>query len=118
MSEIPVHRSPEETGGLDQPDGGKEGPFSGGQGLQAEEPGDGLGAGQSNGGAGGVDGQSLADFEKELDEQLDRLHEELAERHLPTPAGTAVPSRRPASRASGARWASRPSTIGYASRRC
>jgi RNA-directed DNA polymerase len=32
---------------------------------------------KSNGGSGGVDGQSLMDFEKVLDEQLDRLHEEL-----------------------------------------
>src|SRR6059058_5208906 len=32
---------------------------------------------KGNGGAGGVDGQSLMDFEKVLDEQLDRLHEEL-----------------------------------------
>jgi group II intron reverse transcriptase/maturase len=30
-----------------------------------------------NGGAGGVDGQSLAEFEAVLDEQLDRLHREL-----------------------------------------
>jgi group II intron reverse transcriptase/maturase len=30
-----------------------------------------------NGGAGGVDGQTLMDFEKALDEQLNRLHEEL-----------------------------------------
>ena len=32
---------------------------------------------KSNGGSGGVDGQSLTDFEKVLDEQLDRLHQEL-----------------------------------------
>jgi group II intron reverse transcriptase/maturase len=32
---------------------------------------------KSNGGAGGVDGQTLMDFEKVLEEQLDRLHEEL-----------------------------------------
>src|SRR5512135_699342 len=32
---------------------------------------------ESNGGAGGVDGQTLMDFEKVLDEQLDRLHQEL-----------------------------------------
>jgi RNA-directed DNA polymerase len=32
---------------------------------------------RGNGGAGGVDGQSLADFETVLDEQLDRLHQEL-----------------------------------------
>src|ERR1700757_3917521 len=32
---------------------------------------------KSNGGSGGVDGQTLMDFEKVLDEQLDRLHEEL-----------------------------------------
>jgi RNA-directed DNA polymerase len=32
---------------------------------------------KSNGGAGGVDGQTLTDFEKVLDEQLDRLHQEL-----------------------------------------
>ncbi len=30
-----------------------------------------------NGGAGGVDGQSLGEFEEKLDEHLDRLHEEL-----------------------------------------
>ncbi len=30
-----------------------------------------------NGGAGGVDGQSLEEFEEKLDEHLDRLHEEL-----------------------------------------
>ncbi|HMB04526.1 MAG TPA: reverse transcriptase domain-containing protein [Isosphaeraceae bacterium] len=32
---------------------------------------------RSNGGAGGVDGQSLTEFETVLDEQLDRLHQEL-----------------------------------------
>ena len=32
---------------------------------------------KSNGGAGGVDGQTLMDFEKVLDEQLERLHQEL-----------------------------------------
>ena len=32
---------------------------------------------KSNGGAGGVDGQTLVDFEKVLDEQLDRLQQEL-----------------------------------------
>jgi group II intron reverse transcriptase/maturase len=32
---------------------------------------------KSNGGAGGVDGQTLLDFEKVLEEQLDRLHQEL-----------------------------------------
>jgi hypothetical protein len=32
---------------------------------------------RSNGGAGGVDGQSLAGFERVLDEQLDRLGQEL-----------------------------------------
>jgi group II intron reverse transcriptase/maturase len=32
---------------------------------------------RSNGGAGGVDGQNLAEFEAVLDEQLDRLHQEL-----------------------------------------
>src|SRR4051794_32995710 len=32
---------------------------------------------KSNRGAGGVDGQTLADFEKVLPEQLDRLHQEL-----------------------------------------
>ncbi len=32
---------------------------------------------QRNGGAGGVDGQSLEEFEEKLDEHLDRLHEEL-----------------------------------------
>src|SRR5580765_2801282 len=32
---------------------------------------------RSNGGAGGVDGQSLAGFERGLDEQLDRLGQEL-----------------------------------------
>ena len=47
MSEKPVHSPSEETGGLDQPDGCKEGPFINRQGVQAEEPGDGLGSGQS-----------------------------------------------------------------------
>ena len=32
---------------------------------------------KSNGGAGGVDGQTLMEFERVLEEQLDRLHEEL-----------------------------------------
>src|SRR3954454_2013324 len=32
---------------------------------------------KGNGGAGGVDGQALMDFEQVLDKQLDRLHEEL-----------------------------------------
>src|SRR6266568_1328988 len=39
--------SSEETGGLDQPDGCQEGPFINRQGVQAEEPGDGLGKGES-----------------------------------------------------------------------
>jgi len=34
-----------------------------------------------NGGAGGVDGQSLEEFEEKLDEHLDRLHEELKSDH-------------------------------------
>jgi len=32
---------------------------------------------KANRGSGGVDGQSVADFEEQLDPQLDRLHEEL-----------------------------------------
>ena len=53
---------------------------------------------KSNGGAGGVDGQTLMEFEKVLDEQLDRLHQELKKRHLPTSAGatTIDPQSRPA----------------------
>jgi len=39
--------SSEETGGLDQSNRGKEGPLIGGQGVSAEEPGDGLGEGKS-----------------------------------------------------------------------
>src|SRR5713101_6614639 len=39
--------SSEETGGLDQPDGCQEGPFFNRQSVQAEEPGDGLGEGES-----------------------------------------------------------------------
>src|SRR5215471_19693277 len=46
MSEIPVHFH-EEPDGLDQPDRGQEGPLISGQGIQAEEPGDGLGKGES-----------------------------------------------------------------------
>src|SRR6266704_2199503 len=38
--------SSEETGGLDQPDGCQEGPFINRQGVQAEEPGNGLGKGE------------------------------------------------------------------------
>ena len=34
---------------------------------------------RANKGAGGVDGESIEDFEKVLDEQLDRLHRELKE---------------------------------------
>lgn len=34
---------------------------------------------RSNKGAGGIDGQSIEEFEKVLDEQLDRLHKELKE---------------------------------------
>jgi RNA-directed DNA polymerase len=41
---------------------------------------------RSNGGAGGVDEQSLEEFEQRLDEQLDRLHGELREgRYEPLP---------------------------------
>ena len=47
MSEKPVTSRSEETGGLDQPDGCKEGPFINRQGVQAEELGDGLGEGAS-----------------------------------------------------------------------
>src|SRR5258708_34501667 len=42
--------SSEETGGLDQPDGCQEGPFINRQGVQAEEPGDGLGEGERESG--------------------------------------------------------------------
>jgi RNA-directed DNA polymerase len=57
---------------------------------------------KSNGGAGGVDGQTLADFEKVLEEQLDRLHQELksdtyqpipVRRHLIPKAGQPGKSR-------------------------
>jgi len=34
---------------------------------------------KANKGAGGIDGESIEDFEKVLDEQLDRLHRELKE---------------------------------------
>ena len=60
-------RSPEETGGLAQPDRGQEGPFSGGQGLQAKNLEDAWLRVKGNGGAGGVDGQTLMDFEKVLE---------------------------------------------------
>jgi hypothetical protein len=47
--------SSEETGWLDQSDGGKEGPLIGGQRIQAEEPADGVGASKSQPGlAGGI----------------------------------------------------------------
>ena len=73
---------------------------------------------RANKGAGGVDGQSVADFELVLDEQLDRLHHELRDdTYQPLPVRQ-VPSRRPASRASVARSACPRSTIGCASRRC
>src|SRR6516225_3711294 len=42
--------SSEETGGLDQPDGCQEGPFVNRQGVQAEEPGGGLGEGKCESG--------------------------------------------------------------------
>jgi group II intron reverse transcriptase/maturase len=57
---------------------------------------------RSNGGAGGVDGQSLTEFESVLDEQLDRLHQELkndtyeplpVRRHLIPKAGQPGKSR-------------------------
>jgi RNA-directed DNA polymerase len=57
---------------------------------------------KGNGGAGGVDGQTLMDFEKVLSEQLDRLHEELksdtyqplpVRRHLIPKAGQPGKSR-------------------------
>src|ERR1700757_2770373 len=47
LSEKPGTLSSEETGGLDQPDGCQEGPFINRPGVQAEEPGDGLGEGES-----------------------------------------------------------------------
>src|SRR3954467_6164479 len=59
---------------------------------------------KGNGGAGGVDGQTLMDFEKVLAEQLDRLHEELksdtyqplpVRRHLIPKAGQPGESRPP-----------------------
>jgi RNA-directed DNA polymerase len=41
---------------------------------------------KANKGAGGIDGQSIEDFEKVLDEQLDRLHRELKEdTYIPQP---------------------------------
>ena len=41
---------------------------------------------QANRGSGGVDGQSVADFEAQVDSQLDRLHQELLdETYLPQP---------------------------------
>lgn len=47
MSENPVNSASEETGGLDQSGGSKEGPFINRRGVQAEEPGDGLGESES-----------------------------------------------------------------------
>lgn len=71
-----------------QSNGYKEGSLIGGQGIQAEEPGAGLGTGASEPGGGGVDGQSIKEFEKVLSEQLDRLHWELkADLYHPQPVG-------------------------------
>ena len=53
---------------------------------------------RSNGGAGGIDGQTLKDFEAQLEEQLDRLHGELKEdTYRPEPVRqVAIPkSRKP-----------------------
>ena len=44
---------------------------------------------KANRGSGGVDGQSLEAFGEQLDQQLDRLHEELQEDSLPAPTGAA-----------------------------
>jgi RNA-directed DNA polymerase len=73
---------------------------------------------KGNGGAGGVDGQSLRDFEKVLDEPLDRLHEELkSDTYQP------LPVRRQLIPKAGQPGKFRPlgipaSTTGYANRRC
>src|SRR6478672_8980020 len=98
-------RSPEETGGLAQPDRGQEGPFSGGQGLQAMEFGGSLASGQ---------GQRRGRWRRWA--ILDGLREGARgatgptpggtqERHLSTPAGatTIDPQSRPAGQVSPAR---------------
>ncbi len=69
--------SAEETCGLAQSDGRQEGPLIGGQGVQAEELGGGLGKVKKNRGAGGIDGEDLAAFEAQLEANLERLHREL-----------------------------------------
>jgi retron-type reverse transcriptase len=69
----------EETGGLDQPSGSKEGPFINRQGIQAEELEMAWEKVHANRGSGGVDGQSLEEFSAQLDQQLDRLQRELQE---------------------------------------
>jgi retron-type reverse transcriptase len=54
---------------------------------------------KANRGSGGVDGQSLEAFEQGLDDNLQRLHEELrTDRYRPQPV-----RRRPANRVNGAR---------------
>jgi hypothetical protein len=56
---------------------GKEGPFIDRPGVQAEEPGDGLGECTCHRGSGGVDGQSLSGFAEQADQHLNRLQGEL-----------------------------------------
>src|SRR6202789_4580622 len=73
---------------------------------------------KANRGGGGVDGQSLAGFSAQLDQQLDRLHRELKEDvYRPQPVRQ-VQIPKAGSRASFARWESRRFMTGYVSRRC
>ena len=69
--------SPEETGGLAQSDGSKEGPLLVDKVYKRKNLEIAWQRVRANDGAGGIDGQSLEEFGEVLEEQLDRLHEEL-----------------------------------------
>src|ERR1019366_3499264 len=132
MSEIPVHSRPRRLADWINPTGArkvhslKEGPFIKSlidkvyQRKNLEMAWEMV---KANRGSGGVDGQSLEGFAAQLDQQLDRLHRELKDdvyrpqpvRQVHLPRGH---PRRPENQASFARWESRRSMTGCASRRC
>src|SRR6266568_8583351 len=83
--------SSEETGGLDQPDGCQEGPFFNRQSVQAEEPGDGLGEGESEPGKWRRRWAEPGGFRSAAGPAVGSAAAGAERRHLSTSAGTTTP---------------------------
>jgi hypothetical protein len=83
--------STEETGGLDQPDGCEEGPFVNRQCIQAEEPGDGLGKGESEPGKRGNRWAEPGGFRSAAGTAVGSVAARAERGHLSTSAGATTP---------------------------